>query len=206
VTRLPYKYVFENFWVWDTVGLNEADEGTVSPEQAVEMLSNVFRSCMEGVALVIYVKRMGRSNPFDEANVKIIRTILPETKNFFTVITGCDSMEDDLSDDPIKWVRGNFVHFRTDLFGSLIGICSNGSRAYSSQRLTSMVMLSTHIQNYNLNLISIPNRSRFLEIMTEIIQFILPIIFRSTPAGVIDAMVGVAIGVIRHVITEFSRK
>ena len=89
--------------IYDTVGLNEADGGTVSAAQAIQKLYELMCKLNDGVSLLVYVMRSPRLKKTIQDNYKLFYEIFCETKvQIVILITG---LEDE--DDMDAWWKDN---------------------------------------------------------------------------------------------------
>ena len=81
--------------IFDTVGLNEAGGGTVSPAQAIEGLYRLMGGLSDGVSLLVYVVRGPRLKKSVQDNYKLFYEFFCEKKvPIVLVITGLENEED----------------------------------------------------------------------------------------------------------------
>ena len=114
---------FEHAGQWielvDTVGLHEADSGTVPADEAVIQLVELLKHAKEGFSLLIHVARAGRltkqhQEDYDFFVNKMTQGRIP----VILVLTGCENV------DPMTaWADQNRDHFRQFQYRELLPSC-----------------------------------------------------------------------------------
>jgi predicted GTPase len=95
------------FHVFDTVGLNEGNEGTVPPRSAIAALSNLIHSLENGVSLLVYVIRAPRISAVVQQNYRMFCNIICDKQvPIVIVVTGLE-----LENDMDSWWQKNRVVF-----------------------------------------------------------------------------------------------
>jgi predicted GTPase len=89
--------------ITDTAGLNEAESGTVNPQNAIDELIKLLRNSSEGYNLLIHVFRIPRITKSEETNYKFFVKLIADSKiPTILVATGCEN------NDPMsKWKKDN---------------------------------------------------------------------------------------------------
>jgi predicted GTPase len=123
----------ENLRFIDTCGLDEAGTGTVAPADALLSLVELLKACVNGVALLVFVKRQGRIYTHDKSNFDLFVGEMTKGRiPAICVVTGC---EDD--DDMQRWPRENRVHFeRAGMhFINILGCCAKTSKSQAMESI-----------------------------------------------------------------------
>ena len=109
----------------DTVGLHEADSGTVPAEMAVLQLSELLKHSKDGFSLLIHVVRAGRLTKHQQDDYDFFVNRMTERKiPTLLVLTGCEN------EHPMSaWVDRNQEHFRQFQYREMLATCfaSGGS-------------------------------------------------------------------------------
>ncbi len=94
--------------LWDTIGLNEGEQGNVSAERAIESLQELVRNLQSGgVSLLVYCIRGTRLRDIVKINYDLFHTIICAAQVPIVVaVTGLEN-EDDMED----WWRDNVQDF-----------------------------------------------------------------------------------------------
>lgn len=151
--------------VFDTVGLNEAIRGTVSPREAVEGLYNLTRQLDDGISLLVFVMRAPRITAVEQQNYQMFYEILCDKKvPIVIVITGLEYEE-----HMDEWWPANEEAF--DLHEMLFhghacitatrGISNETAQAYEQSKLKVEELIGPLIFNV---LWKVPQRSWFASI------------------------------------------
>ena len=83
------------FTIFDTVGLNEAPKGTVSPRQAIDNLYQLIRNVEGGLGLLVYVMRGPRIKSIAQQNYKLFYEGFCRKKvPIVMIVTGLEATED----------------------------------------------------------------------------------------------------------------
>lgn len=103
----------------DTVGLHEADSGTVPAESAVLQLSELLRHSKDGFNLLIHVAKAGRLTRYHQEDYDFFVNRMTERKiPTLLVLTGCEN------EQPMSaWVDRNREHYRQFQYREIIASC-----------------------------------------------------------------------------------
>jgi hypothetical protein len=103
----------------DTVGLHEADSGTVPPEEAVKQLVELLHNSKEGFNLLLHVSRAGRLTKEHQEDYAFFVDKMTERRiPVVLVLTGCEN-EHPMS----SWVDANRASFRQFQYRDLVATC-----------------------------------------------------------------------------------
>jgi tRNA U34 5-carboxymethylaminomethyl modifying GTPase MnmE/TrmE len=103
----------------DTVGLHEADTGTVPTDQAVAQLVELLKNAKEGFNLLVHVSKMGRlTREHQEDYDFFVNKLTQHRIPVVLILTGCEN-EHPMS----SWVDKNVEHFRQFDYRTLIATC-----------------------------------------------------------------------------------
>ena len=108
--------------VVDTVGLHEAESGTVPPEQAALQLVDLLKSSKEGFHLLVHVAKAGRITKQHEEDYEFFVDKMTD-RNIPVVLalSGCENEE------PMdSWVHQNGRHFSKFSYRALLATCFAG--------------------------------------------------------------------------------
>jgi predicted GTPase len=86
--------------LFDTAGLDEGKEGSVTTKDAIANLVTLVRDLAQagGVHLIVHVKRLGRVTENDQKNYDMFyRGICQESVPVVAVITGCEDVEPEMA-------------------------------------------------------------------------------------------------------------
>jgi tRNA U34 5-carboxymethylaminomethyl modifying GTPase MnmE/TrmE len=78
--RYPHEVLGHNLVLWDTAGLNEGDQGTVTDTEAVASLYRLLQDLEDGVSLLVFCIRAPRINPAAHKNWILFREIICQKK------------------------------------------------------------------------------------------------------------------------------
>ncbi|WP_341909729.1 GTPase domain-containing protein [Polaromonas sp. YR568] len=131
----------------DTVGLHEADSGTVPAENAVLQLAELLKHSREGFNLLIHVAKAGRLTKQHQEDYDFFVNRMTERKiPTLLVLTGCEN------ERPMSaWVDRNRDHYRQFQYREMLGTCfaSGGSleNHFASLREESRDVVLKQIRN-----------------------------------------------------------
>lgn len=103
----------------DTVGLHEADSGTVPADVAVQQLVELLKHSRDGFSLLIHVAKAGRLTKDQEQDYEFfVNKMTNGSIPVILVLTGCEN------EDPMDaWVQRNGMHFARFGYRDLIATC-----------------------------------------------------------------------------------
>lgn len=108
--------------VVDTVGLHEADSGTVPAKEAASQLVQLLEKSQEGFSLLVHVVRIGRITADHQKDYEFFVDKLTQRKiPVILVVTGCEN-EEPMS----RWVQENQTHYRAFAYRQLLATCFAG--------------------------------------------------------------------------------
>jgi hypothetical protein len=81
----------DDFIFYDTAGLNETNEGTVLPSEAIQKLFNLVKSLRDGLNLIIYVRKKEPFSKIDTQNIELLKLLMKDKVPCLCVITGCEA-------------------------------------------------------------------------------------------------------------------
>lgn len=106
-TRYETTINHQNFHIYDTNGLNEAERGKIPMKHAIKNLYDLVQSLQGGISLLVFVFRASRINSTSIKNYRMFReTFCNRRVPIVIVITG---LEDELNMD--QWWDNNSMHF-----------------------------------------------------------------------------------------------
>jgi len=79
VTLSVTGYIYENLIFWDTVGLNEGSNGSISPKLAYLMIKRLLSSLPDGINLILFIHK-GRISKSFEYNYELFYDIIGDKK------------------------------------------------------------------------------------------------------------------------------
>ncbi|KAJ2917972.1 hypothetical protein MD484_g2441, partial [Candolleomyces efflorescens] len=107
-TPYPHQLSGHDLVLWDTAGLNEGDQGTVTDMKAVTSLYALLKSLEGGVSLLVFCIRAPRINDAAHKNWKLFREIICQKQ--VPIVMAITHLE---NEDPMEgWWKENENRFR----------------------------------------------------------------------------------------------
>ena len=164
------------FRLWDTVGLNEGEQGTISADRAIESLQELVSNLQyEGVSLLVYCIRGSRLRDIVKINYDLFYKMICASKvPVVVVVTGLEN-EDNMED----WWSDNVVDFNsrgmrfsghaciTTMKGKVV---KDGQHMFEEEYSQSVTLVQDVITRHCLDTSWKPDASRWLEDIVEIMR------------------------------------
>lgn len=138
--------------ITDTVGLNEAANGTVSPKDSIAQLIKLLHESKDGYNLLIQVMKAPRITDTLKQNYELFYKKMTECNiPILLVVTGCEN-----EDPMMQWVDDNRIHFEHEdlLYSEIFATCfAKGGRlesVYEELRQESARIIFDAIEEYAL--------------------------------------------------------
>lgn len=138
--------------ITDTVGLNEAANGTVSPKDSIAQLIKLLHESKDGYNLLIQVMKAPRITDTLKQNYELFYKKMTDCNvPILLVVTGCEN-----EDPMMQWVDDNRIHFESEdlLYSEIFATCfAKGGRlepVYTELRQESAQIIFNAIEEYAL--------------------------------------------------------
>lgn len=140
----PYQYDGFSISITDTVGLNESEKGTVSPQESIEKLVSLVRESKAGYHLLIHVMRASRITKDHHDNYDFFVNVLTERKiPCVLVVTGCENHE------PIEGWAEKYKHIFSDqgfAYSNILSTCFQKGGPFESGLLPLRELSARNLQ------------------------------------------------------------